>query len=98
MTKTFATAAFTAFFTAAAAFHGAMAQVNDVQLTSEELSDRIAVQSRSVGIHLEMRMEEQPLPFADKIAALDNVQPGRVQMAKNTKDEQAETFQLALAY
>ena len=96
MKKSFATAAFTAFFSAAASLHGAFAQTHEAEMTSQEISAKVAEQTLNLSVALDGKIEMMDAPFAEKLAALDNAQPGRARMAQNTRPER-ETIVLAMA-
>lgn len=97
MKKTFATAAFTAIFSAVAACHGAFAQTAEAELTSEDLGAKVAAQTVLVSQELNAKIENLDVPYADKLAAMGNHQPGRVRMAENTRKQEAEVIVLAMA-
>ena len=97
MTKPIATTAFAALFSAAAAIHGAAAQTHEAEMTTDEISSRVEVLSKSVGIHMNMRIEEAGMPFEAQLAALDNAQAGRPRTAKAEETRKAPVLVVALA-
>lgn len=96
MTKKFAAAAFAAILTGAVAFHGAVAQVSGPAYSDAEIAEMVAVQTKSASIHLEMVLEERPMPFAAKLASLENAQAGRPRLADDSRGE-AQVIVLASA-
>lgn len=97
MTRPLATTAFAMLLSAAAAIHGAFAQTHEAEMTADEIAAQTVALSKSIGIHMEMRIEEVGMPFETRLAALDNAQAGRPRDAKAGETREAPVLVVALA-